>query len=82
MADLSFVAESLIKAVDGIVTEKNIEGVLEVFEGIRKGVNNQWEEHLAAESTEAIMYDEILCACGSLIDVKRTRLSVDVKVKQ
>jgi hypothetical protein len=63
------IARSLIQAVGGIESEKNIQGVMEVFNGIKRGVHNQWEEHLCAEATDFLMYNEILCSCGKLIEV-------------
>jgi hypothetical protein len=77
--NLEDVAISLIEAVDGAVTEKNIEGVIEVFNGIIRGVNNQWEGHLARETEEVLMYDNIICKCGSLIEIIRKRTKVEVR---
>lgn len=70
---LEEVALSLIRAVGGITDEANIKGVVEVFEGIRKGVHGVWEEHLAKQTEDLLMYDEILCECGRLIEVARHR---------
>ncbi len=73
------IAISLIQAIEGLETEKNIEGVLEVFDGIKNGVNNLWEDHLANETTEALMYDNVLCPCGRLIEITRDVGRIGVK---
>jgi len=74
--DLQILAQKLIESVDGLVTEENIAGVKDVFDGIMQGVNNQWEDHLAKETEDMLMYDSVLCDCGSLIEIKRGRTVV------
>lgn len=73
------IAVGLIQAVGGIECDQNIEGVVKVFEGIKIGVNNNWEDHLAAETAEMLMYDEILCKCGQLIEIERNRKTIIAK---
>lgn len=69
------IATQLIQAVGGIECEKNIEGVVKVFEGIMNGVHNQWADHLATEATDYLLFNDVLCECGRLIDIK---LNTDV----
>lgn len=73
--DFRNIAISLIQAVGGIECDKNIDGVITVFNGIMNGVHNQWAQHLSAEASDYLMYNEILCECGRLFDIK---LNVDV----
>jgi hypothetical protein len=76
------IAKELIRALDGIETEKTVRGVVQVFEGIAQGVHNQWEEHLAAETTETLMYDEVVCTCGNIIDISRKNSTIAVRIHQ
>lgn len=76
---LEEIAKSLINAVGGDASEKNIAGVIDVFNGIKRGVHNQWEEHLCAETTDFLMYNEILCSCGKLIEVTTSSKGVATK---
>ena len=68
--DFRQIAISLIQAVGGIECDKNIDGVVQVFNGIMNGVHNQWTEHLSAEASDYLMYNELLCKCGRLFEVK------------
>lgn len=70
------IARDLIDAVDGNVSKENIEGVIKVFEGIVKDCDNKWESYIASETEDMLMYDEILCECGRLIQICRYRDSV------
>lgn len=70
-------ALKLISQVEGFPTEENIKSVLECFEGIIIGMNNNWEQFLAEETNEAIMRDCLVCPrCRSKIRVERTRSTV------
>lgn len=77
--DFRDIATNLIRAVGGIECDRNIEGVMQVFDGIKIGVNNLWEEHLAAETCELLMYDEVLCKCGRLIEIVRNSQTITTK---
>lgn len=70
--DLNEIAARLIKAVDGIPTETNMEGVISVFNGIRQGCNNDWEDYLMKNTTDLLFYSKHRCdKCNSPIEVKR-----------
>lgn len=76
------IAKSLIDEVCGIQSDEHVKGVTKVFKSIMDGVNFQWEQHLAAETTEVLMYDEVICTCGNIIDVVRERRKYTVEHKQ
>lgn len=74
------IAEGLIKAVGGIVSEKNIEGVITVFKGIKKGVDNDWEAYLTEQTNEVIMRDSLACpSCNTTVLIERQRNNVSVE---
>lgn len=73
------IAIGLIQAVEGIECDKNIDGVMKVFDGIKLGVNNLWEDHLMADTEALLMYEEILCKCGNLIELERHRNTIIAK---
>jgi hypothetical protein len=71
--DLKEVAKGLIEAVDGEVNDEMIDGVVTVFNGIKRGVNETWEQHLADDTNDILMYDKICCPdCGKQVVVART----------
>lgn len=76
---LEEIAEELIRITGGIVTDKNIAGVLHIFGGIRDGVNSNWEEFLTKETNEVILRDMIKCSkCNTKIVIERTRHDVRI----
>lgn len=77
--DLRAFAEELIQAVEGIGSEKNITEVVEILNTIKRVADENWEAHLAGETAETLMYDEILCSCGQLIEITRKRKHIDAK---
>lgn len=71
--DKRYAAKTLIEAVGGLVSEEHILGVLEVFEGVRQGVHNEWEIFLTEQTNNTIMMDKITCeSCGTKVVIKRT----------
>lgn len=71
--DKRYAAKTLIEAVGGVVCEEHILGVLEVFDGVRQGVHNEWEIFLTEQTNNTIMMDKITCeGCGTKVVVKRT----------
>ena len=77
---LEEIAEKLIQNVGGVVTDDNIAGVLEVFGGIRKGVDLKWEEHLVKDTNETLFYNKVVCeVCEEPVQITRTRQQVKVK---
>ncbi len=72
------VAQGLIEAVGGLVSEKSIDGVVSVFKGIEQGLTNNWEEHIAQKTNNILARDNIICECGAKILVTRTRQVVQV----
>ncbi len=78
--ELREVAEQLIKTLDGTVSDKNIEGVLSVFDGIRLGCDNKWEDYLMKNISDLLIYSRTSCeVCGEPVVIRRTRQSVSVK---
>lgn len=79
LADLEKLSQGLIEKVDGLVTEKNINGVVEVLRGVAQGIHDNWEQHLANETNDVLMQDNTCCPiCTSLIQVVRRRTIIDV----
>lgn len=75
--DLTQLAKELIHNVSGDSDAKNIEGVVEVFKGIIQGINNNWEQHLADETNEALMHDDVKCLkCNTKTRIERTRHTI------
>ncbi len=72
--DLEQLAEELIKAVGGIPVDTAIENTVDVFKGIMTGMNNNWEQHLAAETNALLMQDDVCCSrCGQIVRIERRR---------
>lgn len=77
------VAKSLLEAVDGLVTDSNIDGVIKVFEGIKEGCDEVWTDYLLKDLNEVIFMNNITCdVCGEPICVKRTRQKVRVSTQE
>lgn len=71
--ELKDIAKELIKQVGGDPTPEMIDGVLTVFNGVKRGVNETWEQHLADDTNDILMYDKISCPdCGKQVVVART----------
>ncbi len=78
--DFQELAAKLIVEVGGDSSDKNISGVVEVLKGVMIGVNNQWEQHLAKETNDTLMYDRIVCpTCDGDVEITRTRGYVAIK---
>lgn len=77
--DLTDLAKDLIRETGGEITDKNVNGTVEVFNGIIQGCHNNWEQHLAKETTAVLARDRIRCSCGAKINVIRERSIVIVK---
>ncbi len=74
------VAENLIMAVEGFPTEKNIQGVIDVFSGIKLGCDNVWENHLYKDINDLLVMNKTECpVCGLQLKLTRTRSTVLVK---
>lgn len=70
-------ARKLIDAVSGIETEETVAGVVQVFEGIIQGMNNNWERHIAEETNEILALDNVRCPrCDRNIKIERTRSTI------
>ncbi len=78
--DVESLAKGLIEAVEGVVTDKNIEGVSLVFKSMLQAQDLNWEQWIAEDTNEALAIDNIACDCGRLVKVERTRSSVYVDV--
>jgi len=75
--DIEEVAQDLIHAVHGDMTEQNIAGVIKVFKSIQEMVDFKWEKHLAEETTENLAIDRIKCSnCKNPIQIVRTRKTI------
>lgn len=73
------IAEDLIKELDGIISDENIDGVITVFNGVIKGRDIAWEEHLVDETNEILMGDNTTCSnCGHPIQVIRQECTIYV----
>lgn len=78
--DMREIAQQLIQNVEGIDSEKNIDGVIQIFEGIKTGMNNIWEDHLYTNCNDVLFYSKTKCPnCNSSIEVTRDRSTVTVK---
>ena len=70
------IAERLIQAVSGNVSDENIRGVCIVFNSIKEMVDKNWEQYIANQTTEALAYDRIRCKCRRAIIVSRSRQDI------
>lgn len=78
--EIDEIAKEIIDLVQGISTDKTVEGVVEVLKGVKQAVHNDWEQYLAKETNEALMFDNVGCPiCHSRIEVERTRNYVAVR---
>jgi len=67
---LESLAESIIEAVGGIVTDKNIEGVIKVMNGVEQGVNLRWEKHLVQKTNGMLSFNRVVCpVCTHPVEV-------------
>ena len=72
-------AEKLIEAVEGIPSDKNIDGVMGVFDGIKTGMNNVWEDHLLENVNTVLFFIKMACPrCKKRLKIERTRSAVVV----
>ncbi len=60
-SDFTGIAQSLIEATGGIVTDQNIDGVVRVFKGIARGCNLRWEEHIANRANLMLAEHKVKC---------------------
>lgn len=75
------IAEELIEAVEGIPNTKHIEGVLKVFEGIKAGCDNVWEDYIYNNINDVLLMSNAACpCCKAAIRVTRDRKRVAVHV--
>lgn len=71
------IAEQLISSVEGLSSEENIKGVMQVFEGIKTGMNNMWEDHLYSNANEVLFFSKTSCpVCFEPLKITRTRSAV------
>ena len=70
------IAQDLIKAVGGELSDKNILGVLKVFHAIKEMIDLNWEQYLVQTTNEALTVDFVKCKCRRKLEVVRTRQSV------
>lgn len=79
IAKLQTLAQQLIEAVDGLVTEKHIEGVVGVLEGVARGIHSNWEKHITDETNEFLMKDNITCpTCDTAVQIVRRKSIINV----
>ena len=79
LENLEEVATDLIKELDGIVSEENIQGVLTVFSGVIKGRDMAWEQHIVDSTNEILMGDNTSCSsCGAAIQLIRQEFTIYV----
>ncbi len=75
--DLKELASELIQAVGGELTDDHKKLVLSTFEGIVLGTNSNWEQHLASQTNDALMQDNLKCpGCNTKIRLTRTRHAI------
>ncbi len=74
--DFDKAAKTLITAVGGELSDKNLEGVISVMETIVEITNQNWETWLAIETTDVLALDGVTCPCGQDILVTRERKCV------
>lgn len=74
--DFDQAAKSLIEAVEGIVSQENIDGVADVLYSIVEQNNLNWEQWILEETNSMLAIDKISCECGNLIKIERTRTLV------
>lgn len=70
--DFEAAAIALIEAVEGIISDENIEGVVGVMTKIVDGCNINWEYWITDETNAALAVDKVSCDCGKQIIVERT----------
>jgi cytoplasmic iron level regulating protein YaaA (DUF328/UPF0246 family) len=78
--DFEAAAMNLIKAVDGVMSNENIEGVIYVMQAIISANNENWEQWITDETNESLAIDNFSCDCGAAISVERTPTAVYVSI--
>jgi len=77
--DLTKLAQGLIEGVGGIVCDRHVEGTVLVLESLINAIHNQWHEHLMQETEHELLYSDILCECGRLLEMKRYKDCTTIK---
>lgn len=78
--DFEAAAISLIQAVEGILSEENVDGVIHVMKVIVNNNNENWEQWITDETNESLAVDNFVCDCGAEISVERTPTAVYVSI--